>query len=128
MGPLKSMEVSFGERRVEIVATKNYSGLAGSIDKPGKKEVTSWLWAVHMLIKDIEELERLLSPSKKNPKVLFGNTDDIIPLFVNLRHLVKKLTEQGEKLSQIMIADEVDSKLKSMLLDFNFKQKGNKRS
>ncbi len=96
--------------------------------KPGKKEVTSWLTTLHMLITDIKELENLLSPSKKNPKVLFGNTDDIIPLFVNLRYLSERLNEQGKKLSQIMIADEVDSKLKGMLLNFNLKQNGNKRS
>ena len=93
--------------------------------KPGSQVLTSWLWALHMLITDVHQLENLLSPSKKNTNVLYGNTDDIIPLFVNIRYLTERLNSQGEKLSQIMIADQVDSKLKSMLLDFNLKQNGN---
>ena len=94
-------------------------------DVKSSRGLTSWLWAVHMLINDIQELENLLNPSKKNPNVLYGNTDDTIPLFVNIRYLTERLNSQGEKLSQIMIADQVDSKLKSMLLDFNLKQNGN---
>lgn len=92
--------------------------------KPGNREVTSWLWALHMLITDVQELENLLTPSKKNPDVLYGNSDKIIPLFVNLRYLMEKLNSQGEKLSQIMIAGEVDSRLKNMILDFKLQRNG----